>query len=238
MKEKKCPVDEKQLYNEYINLGIKGLCVKYMVTKATIWKWLKKYNIQRIGRIYSREDLSGKKFGYLTAIRYCHWKEFNTSKSKTMWLCECECGKFRLVDSYDLTHNKIISCGCKNGERLYSGIGDLSGTYYNACKKGALQRNLEFSVSKEFLWNLFLKQNKKCALTDLDIQLQKHYKLDYQNQTASLDRIDSSKGYIEGNVQWVHRDVNFLKGNRNEEYLYDICLKICNKLGEKYGKNN
>lgn len=238
MKEKKCPIDERQLYDEYIDLGIKGLCIKYMVAKQTVWKWLKQHNIQRVGRIYTREDLSGRQFGYLKVIRGCHWKEFNTPKSKTMWLCECECGKIRLVDSYDLTHNKIVSCGCKNGEGLYGGVGDLSGAYYHSCKRGAFCRNLEFSVSKEFLWNLFLQQNKKCALTGLDIQLQKHYKLDHHKQTASLDRIDSSKGYIEGNVQWVHRDINFLKGNRNEQYLYDICLKICNKLGEKYGENN
>lgn len=234
---KKCPISRDELYNEYFSYGIKKLCEKYFVSKQTLWRWLDENNISRIKRKYKRKDLTNMKFGYLTVIRYCHWSEFNTRKDKTMWLCKCECGKERLVDSYSLTHNKIISCGCKNYEALYSGVGDLSGTYYNACKKGARLRNLDFNVSIDFLWDLYLKQNKKCALSGLDIVLEKQYKNNHKNQTASLDRIDSSKGYVEDNVQWVHRDLNFLKNNRNEKYLYDICLKIVNNLGEKYGKN-
>lgn len=45
-------------------------------------------------------------------------------------------------------------------------------------------------------------------------------------QTASLDRIDSSKGYIEGNVQWLHKDINRLKINYSDEDLIQICLEI------------
>ena len=29
--------------------------------------------------------------------------------------------------------------------------------------------------------------------------------------TASLDRIDSTKGYVRGNIQWVHKDINWFK---------------------------
>lgn len=43
---------------------------------------------------------------------------------------------------------------------------------------------------------------------------------------ASLDRIDSSLGYIEGNVQWVLREINFMKGNLDEEYFKNICIAI------------
>lgn len=45
--------------------------------------------------------------------------------------------------------------------------------------------------------------------------------------TASLDRIDSSKGYIEGNVQWVHKYVNVMKWDFSMEEFLDICRKIC-----------
>ena len=43
------------------------------------------------------------------------------------------------------------------------------------------------------------------------------------NITASLDRIDSSKGYIEGNVQWVHKRVNLMKGNMSTENFIEWC---------------
>jgi hypothetical protein len=44
-----------------------------------------------------------------------------------------------------------------------------------------------------------------------------------RNQTASLDRIDSTKGYLVGNVQWVHKDINNIK----QDYTVDELMKYC-----------
>lgn len=36
----------------------------------------------------------------------------------------------------------------------------------------------------------------------------------------SLDRVDSSKGYIRGNIQWVTKRINWMKGDLSmEEFL-------------------
>jgi hypothetical protein len=45
-------------------------------------------------------------------------------------------------------------------------------------------------------------------------------------RTASLDRIDSTKGYIEGNLQWVHRDINKLKKNLPDDRFVEICRAV------------
>lgn len=71
-------------------------------------------------------------------------------------------------------------------------IGELNIGKYNKIKQSAIKRKIEFNVSVDYLWNLFLKQNKRCAITNDVI---------HDFKTASLDRIDSSKGYIESNVQ-------------------------------------
>jgi len=44
--------------------------------------------------------------------------------------------------------------------------------------------------------------------------------------TASVDRIDSNKGYIKGNVQFVHKDINLMKNVLNIEYFIEMCKKI------------
>ena len=49
-------------------------------------------------------------------------------------------------------------------------------------------------------------------------------------RTASLDRIDSSKGYVPGNIQWVHKDVNWMKGSFTQEYFVNICKKISKNI--------
>jgi hypothetical protein len=45
--------------------------------------------------------------------------------------------------------------------------------------------------------------------------------------TASLDRIDSSKGYIKTNVQWVHKKVNKMKQDTSVDEFKHYCKLIC-----------
>lgn len=40
--------------------------------------------------------------------------------------------------------------------------------------------------------------------------------------TASLDRIDGARGYVEGNVWWVHKDVNVMKMDLEVDYFVDL----------------
>lgn len=47
-----------------------------------------------------------------------------------------------------------------------------------------------------------------------------------KNRTASLDRIDSSKGYLENNVQWVHKDINWMKQDYSHEEFLQYCKLI------------
>jgi len=86
------------------------------------------------------------------------------------------------------------------------------------------RRNLKFEIDKEYVWELFENQNGKCALSGIDIVLDVGSRK--REQTASLDRIDSSKGYIKGNVQWVHKDVNSMKMDYTEDYFIDMCKRI------------
>jgi len=90
--------------------------------------------------------------------------------------------------------------------------------YYNSLRRKAQTRKLPFSVSIEFLDKLYFQQNQKCHFTGEFI--------DFISKTASLDRIDSKKGYIKNNVQWVHKDVNMMKNNRDEQDFIHRCVQI------------
>lgn len=52
-------------------------------------------------------DLTGQKFGKLTAI-----KKASSRSNKTYWLCQCECGNYKEVQTSHLTNKMISSCGC------------------------------------------------------------------------------------------------------------------------------
>ena len=48
-------------------------------------------------------------------------------------------------------------------------------------------------------------------------------------KTASLDRIDSNKGYTKDNVQFVHKDINWMKQDFEQNKFIEYCKKVANK---------
>lgn len=67
------------------------------------------------------KDLTGKKFGKLTVIKYSGEKQ----KNVRMWECQCDCGNIVKVRTDSLTSGKVISCGCskKSEEKIKHMIG-------------------------------------------------------------------------------------------------------------------
>jgi hypothetical protein len=54
----------------------------------------------------------------------------------------------------------------------------------------------------------------------------------------SLDRIDSSLGYIEGNVQWIYKEIQFMKRVLSQEDFIGWCEKIALHRQEKIPNEN
>ena len=63
------------------------------------------------------KDLTGKRFGRLTAIRRAE----NDRHMKARWLCRCDCGREKEIATKSLTTGATLSCGCLQMER-FNGI--------------------------------------------------------------------------------------------------------------------
>ena len=119
----------------------------------------------------------------------------------------------------------------------WKGFGDLSGDHWSRIQRGAISRNLELTVTIEDVWNKYLQQNGKCAISGVDIILRGQEigmssKCIHDKTTASLDRIDSKKGYIIDNIQWIHKDLNQMKSDHTmEQFLYWIKTIYENTFG-------
>lgn len=156
------------------------------------------------------KDKAGQQYGTLKVL-------YRSSEYKSKWVCQCKCGKVLTVT----LSARRKSCGCL----AYKGCKELSATFWGSIRNGAKSRNLIFSVTIQEAWDLFLKQNRKCALSGIVLTLeQRTNKLN--QQTASFDRIDSKKGYITGNVQWVHKDINRMKMDLQEDKFINLCNQI------------
>lgn len=168
-----------------------------------------------------------------------NWKVLSDKykKDNIFWNdCECICGNKRAVRTWWLNNNNSKSCGCTNIKGRFKAkcVGDLSLSYYGSFKYGRKSKGIEFSedITMEYLWDLFLKQDKKCAISGIALQLNprwsKQNKGQYTEiiQNASVDRIDSKTGYILDNVQWVHKDINMMKGSLSELDFISFCKQV------------
>ena len=179
-----------------------------------------------------KKDLRNKQFGNLKVMSI-HSRSIN---GHIRYNCICKCGNQCNVLSTHLIQETIKSCGClrKKGKDVYNwkGFGEISGSFWlshivkSADGSKGKRNPVELSITIEDAWNLFLKQNKKCALSGIELKFPTR-SID-KSYTSSLDRIDSSKGYIKNNVQWVHKDINIMKNKFDNDYFLLICMKISN----------
>jgi hypothetical protein len=178
------------------------------------------------------DDLTGKKFN--------KWLVLNKDEKKSTildyWQCECECGRIKSVYGSHLRLNKSISCR-KCSEQKHKG--KLNSRIWCRIVRSAKKRNLEINLgepeeAKKFLYDLLYKtQECRCALSGLPITISTTIKGDiHRETTASLDRINSKKGYVKDNVQWVHKWINKMKMDLDEDFFIMFCEAVVqNKQG-------
>jgi hypothetical protein len=178
----------------------------------------------------TKQNVIGEVYGKLKIVS----EHSKTRNGHYRYTCECECGNIANILLTHLRQGNTKSCGCDkpigNMHPNWKGYGDISGDFwFNHIVRSARglkgRRNpVELSITIEDSWNLFLMQDKKCALSGLKLTFPKSQK--DKSYTASLDRIDSSKGYTIDNVQWVHKDINIMKNKYSQNYFINMCKLI------------
>jgi hypothetical protein len=176
-----------------------------------------------------KKDLTGERFHYLTVLG----RASSNRQGSITWNCLCDCGGEKVISSDHLTRKvaPVKSCGCqavKRGQRhsQWTGYEEISGNwFYNHILRERKQKDrtrVPVDLTPKDIWELFIKQDRKCALSGLPLKISNshHY------NDASVDRIDSSKGYTIDNVQWVHKHINFMKRTYSQEYFIEMCKKV------------
>jgi hypothetical protein len=186
------------------------------------------------------ENLIGQTFGNLHVIDL---HQGLRKKGNRLWLCKCVCGNTVLEITGKLKYGHKTSCGCmrkKRAEalkkfgakhRAWRGCGDISGSVWHRIVASAKKRHKKISIDIDYVWHIFLQQEKRCALSGKELYFaQTSKELASGMNTASLDRIDNSKGYIQGNVQWVHVKVNYMKQATQQDEFLEWCQAIAHHL--------
>lgn len=182
------------------------------------------------------KDRTGQKIGSLTAIRYLYTRTIGKNTKRAMWEFLCDCGRTFITQGNIFTNPKgARSCGCINtltgkNNNNFKGYETITGSYIASIKNRVKNRKtlIDFDIDAKFIYELLVTQNFKCKLSGLPIlRSGVTNKVPYKiEDTASLDRIDSNKGYTKDNVQWLHKDINQMKMDLPQDKFIEYCKLI------------
>ena len=150
------------------------------------------------------------------------------------WYKPCsECGKMQsyLRKNYateslrlDKTCKKCSNRKTENSHRGW--YRNIRISWFNRYKTQAQIRNYEFTITIDHVADLMEKHNFKCALSKLDISFPEQGTVNDGSMRASIDRIDSSKGYTPDNIQIITKKINMMKQQYSQEEFIEMCKLV------------
>lgn len=189
---------------------------------------------------------SGHETGALTVLRYVG---STRNKGERKYICRCTCGsEIEVRQSRIANQHGCRSCSTRKAKEKYANPGpangnykgtkDIPGEYFGNLRNRSRNYGTPLELTINDLQALYEQQDGKCAYTGETIRVYSgHFskKLRARNR-ASLDRIDSSKGYVPGNVQWVLAEVNLMKNVLSQTDFLALVARIYEtRLGNRRG---
>lgn len=114
-------------------------------------------------------------------------------------------------------------------QRYQERKGTLDGKLINLITQSryrAKLRGLNHEFDVKFVRELYHKQNGICALSGKVMSIIGERGSDDYWHSVSIDRIDSSKGYLRDNVQLVCTGVNLMKKDMSDEMFIEFCRSV------------
>ena len=169
------------------------------------------------------ENLIGKRFGKVVVIKR------DKTREGVYWICKCDCGNEKSIPAVTLKTGKCISCGCYRFEanalpKYEAAKNRLIEEYINKSK----EKNIVFELTREEFFKLTEQDCFYCGVEPYKIKRCHSTHGDYIYN--GIDRIDSSKGYVLGNVVPCCHTCNFAKRTMEIDEFMNWVEKVYNHL--------
>ena len=166
-------------------------------------------------------DLIGQKFGRLTVIERDYSK-----KNGTYWLCQCECGNQKIVESRNLRRGLTKSCGCLQKERASEvSLIDLTGRNFG--RLTVLKRDIKNTKNGAVLWVC------QCECGNIISATGNHLNQGHTQSCGCLQKERTSEALLKnltgqkfGKLTVLERDID----KRNKEKVYWKCQCDCGNI--------
>lgn len=151
-----------------------------------------------------------------------HFKYCGSCGTKQIYKCLGDLNKAIKKNTVcPLCANKI-----RNSPSYYK---DIPIAWFESVKRNAKKRKIEFLIDIQYIYRIYIKQNKECSLTGVPLV----FDYEAKNSNVSIDRIDSSKPYAKRNIQLVCKDINFAKWVFPQKYFIKLCKLVAEKHKDK-----
>ena len=155
------------------------------------------------------------------------------------WHKPCfECGKDQsyLRKHYALESLKLkkICKTCSNRKTENSHRGWHRGirlSWFNKFKVSAETRGIYWDINIDDVADIMEQQNYTCALSGLKIVFPEYGHPSDGSMSASIDRINSDKGYVRGNIQLVDKRINMMKQKYSQKEFIEMCVLVTKHKG-------
>ena len=148
------------------------------------------------------EEKPGTRYGRLTVLRRGPNKRDKSGASRgATWVCRCDCGNEIAVPGSSLRSKNTESCGCLRVERaiernaLPPGV-SAQRRAIDVMKRNAKNRCIKWELTDEQTINLMAQPCDYCGQSPSNLSSARTGTFNY----SGIDRVDSSRGYVLGNV--------------------------------------
>lgn len=172
------------------------------------------------------KDLSGKTFGNWTVIKPVEKRIVGKQKHVWFYLCLCGCGIEKLVNSGNLRSGQSTNCGCIKNEksrlRAKKPEGYAAGNrVLRDYKQRCIRENRIFNLSEDVFRSMIYSKCHYCGREGSNtVKRGPKSRLLVSNYNG-IDRVDSSRGYVEGNCVPCCRTCNSIKRDFSVETFYE-----------------
>lgn len=182
----------------------------------------------------SKDKKTGQRFGCITVVSKSFPPDGQYSQQARWWLIKCDCGHRKVVYSNELVGRKWISCGhdCK-----FPRINELP--FGESEKRAQYSKTKDEAIKNGYIFELTIDQfhlvvSEPCAYCGvanskkLGLNRNKKHPNRHVYKCNGIDRIDSSKGYVDGNCASACKYCNWAKNSQTVDQFKDHITKIYN----------